>query len=124
MSSLDIDGEDGDPDVEWLEGTGLLSRFQAAQTAISRASGVTRELLQVGGHFAEYIKSTEARAGKAMTELCSVDPRDAYEILRLQKEIAAYADVHDWLEKMMKAGDEGREEYEEIVSRAEQEQED
>lgn len=122
MSSLDLDDEDADPDSGWVLGTELRTRFAAAQEAISRAAGVKDELAAVGSHFAAYVKSTEKRAIKAMIELCRVDPQDAYEILRLQKEIAGFADVHQWLSNIMLEADDARAEHEEASAAAEQRQ--
>lgn len=124
MSSLDLDDDEGaDPDHGWVLGTELRTRFEAAQFAIKAASGIKEELHVAGSAFAAYMKSTEDRAVIAMIDLVKVDPRDAYEVLRLQKEIAAFADVHKWVSEHMLGGEEARAEHEEMVAAAEQQME-
>lgn len=110
---------DEDPDVGWLQGTGLVTRFSVAEEAIGRAHGLRDELgAPQGSQLANYVESTKQRAVPAMIELCKVDPRDAYEILRLQKEIAAYADVMHWITGVMARGEDAVDEHEEIVNAA------
>jgi hypothetical protein len=114
------DFEDENPDVGWLQGTPLLTRFEVAETAIARAHGLRDDLAAAqGSGLADYVESAKERALPAMIDLCKVDPRDAYEILRLQKEIAAYADVMSWITDVMQRGEEAENEREEIVTAAE-----
>lgn len=112
--------EDEDPDHGWTAGTDILTRFSHAELAVSLAGRVKDELVAPGSIFAAYVKDAQDRATGSLVALCTVDPRDSYEILRLQKEIAGYADVTDWISKTMARGEEARDEYEEIVSSAQQ----
>lgn len=117
MSNEDFVEEE--PPDGWLQGTRLLTRFDVAETAIARAHGLKNDLAAPqGSGLADYVESAMARALPAMVELCKVDPRDAYEILRLQKEIAAYADVMNWIAGVMDSGEDAEKEREEIVTAA------
>lgn len=104
-----------------MVGTALLSRFEVAEKAIGLAHKISQDIrAPQGSALFEYAESARGRALDAMVGLCKVDPRDAYEILRLQKEIGGFADVMKWMSESIALGDEAKEEYEEVVNAATQ----
>lgn len=79
--------------------------FAVMISAINAANQLRDELVgKKVGMLADYVDVVTPKAALAMQGLVNVNPNDPVEIMRLQKEIAAYAHVIGWIQDTLANG--------------------